>query len=157
MIFDKQATLGLSSFLIILLGCGSAQVIPSQDPCAEPSGGAASVWNAEVRNDLNLSVRILNGEIEAAEAELVTDRLNQFTTDWEILRDATCRDHHEHQAITPAEHDVVMACLDTALEDFRAVVDALKAGDKAIGEELETLHTVLDQCRGDGSIYRDRI
>lgn len=131
---------------------GDEVAAPSKaiDPrCAGLEGRARAVWSPTIRGELDFSVRIFEGEILAAEAELAVDRLDEFTSAWIEASEGACRTHAEAGTLGGEEHRALAACLDRALETQRAIIAAMKTGGKTAIAQAQTLPEVIRRCSGE--------
>jgi hypothetical protein len=132
------------------VAAGGGGAVTAIDPrCAGLDGEARAVWSAKIRGELDFSVRIFEGEILAAEAELAVDRLDEFTSAWVEASEGACRKHAEAGTLDGEEHRALAACLDRALETQRAIIAAMKTGGKTAIAQAQTLPEVIRRCSGE--------
>lgn len=125
---------------------------PPPDPYARCAGfeeKAASVWSPQIRGGLDFSVRIYNGEILAADAELAVNRLDEFTAAWVETATGACRRHADAGTLDGDDYGSLTACLDLALESQRVVIDAMKTGGKTAIAQAQTLPGSIKVCKGE--------
>jgi hypothetical protein len=146
---------------IALLGCGGAE--KAQKPTAEIAAPQPAtyprcdsleekgqeVWSPKIRGELDFSVRIYNGEILAADAELAVNRLDEFTKAWIKTSADACRKHTDAGTLEGEEYGTLSACLDRALESQRVVIESMKTGGKAAIAQAQTLPESVKGCTGE--------
>ncbi len=136
---------------ISLAGCGASPQNVPQLPrgCSALTETADQVWNAEVRKELNIPVKIIERVFEASQAEQIINQLNQFTTQWMTLYQATCDAPSEDQPDAPASTEVPLSaeCLKTTLEQQRQIVTAIRQNaSSGIEAQVGRMQTDLDGC-----------
>ncbi len=140
-----------ASFLVLLIcfaccACGSAQTESRKNPCDSLEESAGAIWNEIIRDRVNLSVRIIDGQFQAAEIELVTIALNRFAANWDKLGKSGCHDHFVQGTASDEEYATLKTCLDAGLEDLREAVALLEAGDKEVVEKARALSETMERC-----------
>jgi len=158
------ANVSLPLLAIALLGCGGGGKI-AQKPTAEAEGAAPppeayprcdglegkahEVWSPKIRSELDFSVRIYEGEILAADAELAVNRLDEFTKAWVERSAGACRKSSDAGTLEGEEYRALAMCLDRALEAQRVVIDAMKTGGKTAIAQAQTLPAAIKVCAGE--------
>ena len=148
--------------LLAALGCGGptgsakpAAVAPPPEPpssypaCAGLEDEAHAVWSPKIRDGLDFSVRIFEGEILAADAELAVNRLDEFTAAWITLASRQCKKHSDGGTLDGEEYRRLTACLGRALETQRVVIDGMKTGGKLAIAQAQTLPEAVKGCAGE--------
>jgi len=158
---ETPRTLWLIATAVAWIGCGGAIDAPPQqnDPgadggpdypqCHELEARARKIWGPEIRGELDFSVRIYQGEILAAEAELAVNRLDEFTSAWIEASEGACRSAAEAGEPEGGAHRALSECLDRALETQRAVIGAMKTGGKIAIAQAQTLPEAIRRCSGE--------
>ena len=134
------------------VAAGDEVASPSKaiDPrCAGLEGKARQVWSPQIRGELDFSVRIFEGEILAADAELAVNRLDEFTSAWIEASEGACRKHADGGTLEGGEHRALAACLERALETQRTIIAAMKTGGKTAIAQAQTLPEVIRRCSGE--------
>lgn len=144
----------LLSLTTVALACGGKQEPESaEDNYLGPSATcdfreeATSRWNHQIEKDLNLAVKIVDGEYEAADAEKVTSLLNQFTEDWISIRDWVCREYETSRPQSQSAYQIKVECLNRALAEQTDIVESIKKNEKDTVWRLEKLLASLESCR----------
>ena len=128
----------------------AAALAPAPAPgCAGIEARAREVWSPKIRGELDFSVRIYQGEILAAEAELAVNRLDEFTSAWIEASEGACRSAAEAGEPEGGAHRALSECLDRALETQRAVIGAMKTGGKIAIAQAQTLPEAIRRCSGE--------
>jgi len=155
-----KTTVGLILIaLAAALGCGGANegaepaavAAPPPPPypsCAGLEEKAHGVWSPKIRDGLDFSVRIFEGEILAADAELAVNRLDEFTAAWVTLASRQCKKHSDGGTLDGDDYRGLTACLDRALETQRVVNDGMKTGGKMAIAQAQTLPEAVKRCAG---------
>lgn len=107
---------------------------------------ASDVWNEHVRDSLDLSVKIIDGVIEAWEAENLTRQLDEFTSDWVKNSESACREHYFEKATTSEAYKEKAACFDAALSSCRDIIEMMRSGDHGAIERSSSLKESLGGC-----------
>jgi hypothetical protein len=146
----------LCSALVLstLVACGAAPPPPeiepapaaAPDPCNFEKQ-AQGVWNQKVRGRLAIPLKILQGNLEAQEAEMLTANLDLFAADWRSMRESVCRKHLVEQTLGQADYEAEVACLDSALEVQRDIIVAVEAEDESVVDEIRVLSQALERCK----------
>ena len=110
---------------------------------------ARAVWSPKIRSELDFSVRIYEGEILAADAELAVNRLDEFTKAWVERSAGACRKSSDAGTLEGEEYRALAMCLDRALEAQRVVIDAMKTGGKTAIAQAQTLPAAIKVCAGE--------
>jgi hypothetical protein len=144
------------SFLVLVSGtvlaCGSAQPPkspPETPPAPEPCNfedPARTVWNADVKADLMLPLKILQGTFEAQEAEMLTNKLDLFTVDWISMRGSVCRDHAAGRIASDDEYQARVDCFDSILDIQQTIILSIEEGDRTVLEQIGYLSDALEPC-----------
>ena len=107
--------------------------------CGSIEEMAHSVWSDQILSKLDFSVKIYNGEMQAADAELAVSRLNAFTERWIAMRRLACEEGTE-------ERTELLDCMDEALQTQRVVVTDMETGAKMAVAQAQTLPELLNKC-----------
>ena len=136
-------------FIAILVAqCGPSKPPEKpKDPCAQVGDIAPKVWNADVKAKLKLSVKIVRGEIEASNAEILTSRLDNLTDDWAELRGKACISFEVEKSLSAEEHSAAVDCLKDALEAERSAISTIKKDATDALNLIDDLENGLKNCR----------
>ena len=130
------------------LGCGSSQpqkTTPAADPC-NFEDQARTVWNPEVKTELTLPLRILQGTFEAQEAEMLTTKLDLFTDDWISMRRSVCQEHLAGHMMSNDAYQAKVDCFNSILEIQQTIITFIKEEDRAVLEQISYLSQVIEPC-----------
>ena len=114
--------------------------------CARLHDQAEAVWNLNTRTELDIPVRIFDGQLAAADAEHVVSQLDRFTVDWILLSETVCKQRASNQGETSRDYRTVMGCLNAVLNKQEDIIRELKNGDSSALPQIDTLHPNLVQC-----------
>jgi hypothetical protein len=143
----------------MVIGCfasckSTPQPVPPKPPpektvdpaVCELAEKAEIIWNEDVRDSLDLSVKIIEGTIEAWEAENFTRQLDEFTSNWILESESACREHYFEQT-TPAEtYRKQASCFEDLLRQCRDIIELMRGGDHAAIERSSVLEDTLESC-----------
>jgi len=116
------------------------------DPCAPCEERAAEAWNAEIRDEVDFSVKIYADEITAADAEWLATRMDRFSQVWVRQCRAACQARYETGTLSAEEHAEREQCFDGALEHQRQVVATLSKSGRDAGADMDELFAELTAC-----------
>ena len=85
---------------------------------------AENIWGYRVQADLNLSVQVYEGKIDAADAEKLMNILNAFTKEWKG-RFATLCEHSQKEFLAPGQYEEAVQCLSDLLARQKDYVNEL--------------------------------
>ena len=135
------------------LSCSSTQ--PQKPPPETPQAApdpcdfeeqARVVWDNDVKAELTLPLKILQGTFEAQEAEMLTSKLDLFTDDWISMRSSVCRDHRAGHLQNDDEYQARADCFDSILEIQQTIIASIKEGDRTVLEQIGYLSDALEPC-----------
>ena len=107
---------------------------------------AEAIWNEDVRDSLDLSVKIIEGTIEAWEAENFTRQLDEFTSNWILESESACREHYFDKT-TPAEaYREQAACFEDLLQQCRDIIESMRGGAHGAMDRSSALEDALESC-----------
>ncbi len=139
----------------VVAACGSPPPPPVQPPpepvAVDPSicelgKRARAVWNEEVRDSLDLSVKIVEDIIEAWEAESFTHQMDAFVSSWTQESESACKKHYFDNA-TPEDAYLRQAdCFERQLEESRQIIELMSSGDPAAVDRSAALSDALGNC-----------
>ena len=92
--------------------------------CSLYEDAAEKIWGYRVQADLNLSVQVYEGKIDAADAEKLTNVLNSFSTGWKQRFKKLCEDNEKH-FLAEGQYDECVGCLSDLLSRQKDYVNAL--------------------------------
>lgn len=124
----------------------AATELATGGPCDGIEARAATVWNAQIRGEVDFSVKIYAGEITAADAEWLATRMDRFTLAWIRLSRTSCAAHFEEGALDAEEYAARARCFDAALEQQREVVATLETSGRDAGNDMDGLFAELARC-----------
>lgn len=150
----------LGIVLSVAGGCGGTQKkepvvaapAPPRDPyaaCANFETRANEVWSLQIRDEMDFSVRIYKGEIQAVDAELAVNRLDEFTKKWIEISTNLCRNHTDAGTLDSEEYRATNDCLSRALDTQRSVINAVRSGGKLAIAQAQTLPSTIKSCTGE--------
>ena len=119
---------------------------PPGNPCDAYETRAAEVWNPQIRENIDFSVKIYAGEITAADAEWLATQMDRFTLAWVRLGRASCEARFEIGTLSETDHDARVSCFDSALEHQRGVVSTLATSGRDAGNDMDALFAELARC-----------
>ncbi len=131
-----------------ILGCGSShpqKTTPAPDPC-NFEGQARKVWNPEVKAELTLPLKILQGTFEAQEAEMLTTKLDLFTDDWISMRRSVCHEHLAGDIMSDDEYRAKVDCFNSILEIQQTIITIIKEEDRTVLEQISYLSQAIEPC-----------
>jgi hypothetical protein len=131
-----------------VLGCGSSQpqkTTPAPDPC-NFEDQARTVWNPEVKTELTLPLKILQGTFEAQEAEMLTTKLDLFTDDWISMRRSVCQEQLAGDMMSNDAYQAKVDCFNSILEIQQTIIRFIKEDDRAVLEQISYLSQAIEPC-----------
>lgn len=146
----KRDILRSGGLLVLLLSCaacggGTPPPVQEPEPC-DFKEVVEQVWSERVQGELDLPVKILDGKMEAVDAEKVTKQLNAFAAKWLEMREGFCRAYLDNENVQQAQYHAQIACLDAALDAMGQYVELLREGDNIAVETIDALPANLDGC-----------
>ncbi|MGH1340878.1 MAG: serine/threonine-protein kinase [Nannocystales bacterium] len=106
-------------------GVALAAVVPVADPCASTQEEAASVWNADRREQLRDAFHASGISNPDAEHARLDAKLSSFADEWSASRVRVC----EAANAAPERRAAQRTCLYRALEQFSVLVEVVATGD----------------------------
>ena len=137
-----------------ICGCGGAPPPKPEEVASEPLAKRSpencdhfktqmdAVWNGDVLETLDLTVRIYKGELDASDGERIVSELNSLSERWVALRTEACQMHNN--APTSDNDDRLSKCLDEKLRDLERKLGLFADGDLSV---LDGIRIILDECR----------
>ncbi len=129
---------------------------PVTSPC-DFEKHARSVWGIDTQAEVNLPIKILDGKLQAQEAEMVATEMDRFTEEWVNLRESACRAHLVEKTLDKDGYEANVDCMESALATQSSIVHALKIDDKSAIDSAATLVDSLKLCAGTGTGESDDI
>lgn len=126
-------------------------------PCESFESAALEIWSLDVRNQLELTLKVYEGKLEASEAENLVGTMDEFQHRW--LADFTklC-DHKNANLINQTSFKETVKCLAGALSAQRAFLISWVAGNTASMDEIGRMEESVNRCEeflralGDGEM-----
>ena len=154
----------LCVMLSVSAGCGAPKPAPKPEPAPAQESDPCSfqekasvVWNPQVRARLAIPLKILQGNLQAQEAEMLTTNLDLFTEDWITMRESACQDFLVEKTLGKEDYEVKASCLDSALDVQKDIIDAIEVEDRTVVDEIAHLSDALERCTAKGDTQSDGI
>ena len=135
----KCGFLVLSLSLVGICGCGGATPPEPEAVALKPTAELSpencdrfksqmdAVWNADVLETLELTVKIYRGELDASDGERIVSELGNLSERWVTLRTEACQMHNNAPANGDAERRV--NCLDEKRRELERTLGLFADGD----------------------------
>lgn len=119
-----------------------------QDPCPDPSGNMAGVWDDDVRASVQRSLLSSAPGLGAATWPGVAARLDEYAAAWVAGRTDACEATYVRHAQSEALLDARMQCLDDRRRGLEALTTTLREQDTGVDQALAAVTHLppVDRC-----------
>ncbi len=113
------------------------------EPCDVFETQVDEVWNDDVLEALNLTVKVYTGDLDALDAEQIVAKLDAFCEKWMTLRQTACEKHNESDSPSDEPYTQIVECLETALSNLKRRIIELENNDLT---GLQSILIDLNNC-----------
>ncbi|MBN2716202.1 MAG: hypothetical protein JXX14_10135 [Deltaproteobacteria bacterium] len=113
--------------------------------CGHFEQAADNIWSYRIQANLNLSVQVYEGKIDAADAETLVNVLGEFSDGWKARFKALCM-HNEKQFLAPGQYEEGARCLTDLLGRQKDYVNVMFYKAQFDTDEAKVIGTHLTDC-----------
>ena len=113
------------------------------EPCDAFNTEIEKIWNDKVLEELELPMRVYDGELDASDGEAILTSVNVFTKKWIEHREKICQDHNLPNSMDNEKYEQIVNCLNDSLEQLKTQLTELKSGERT---QMNLPESDLENC-----------